>query len=192
MSGSSAGLVCFSVGEEVELKGGRFKVVYIHTKKNRITLEGIAKEKGKRKMERSLYLTDEQYLELLKRIRKDLDKIESIFVEDSTVNVGLCAGVLSKSGNWYKDKYVTLETALWPEAFKKIGKVQCENPQMFKMKYRGDGHSCPLDERKGATDGCFYHCRAFKNRKLGVEEVKRLYDERIREVDDEFRKDKRT
>lgn len=38
------GFVSFVVGEEFEIKGGRFKLVYVNVGKNRITLQGIPKK----------------------------------------------------------------------------------------------------------------------------------------------------
>jgi len=140
-----------------------------------------------------MYLTDKQYLELLIRIRADLDKIEKVEVEDctdigykhTTVNVGVCASVPMKGLGWSKDKYTTLETAKWPEAFKTIGKVKYSYPQQFAMKYRGNDHKCPLDGRHKADGlgfgyGCFYRCRAFNEKSITLKEIKELYDKAIR------------
>lgn len=139
----------------------------------------------------SLYLTDEQYLDLLKKIRKDLEGLQEVFADDCTItgmkhtisNVGLCAGVETESG-WSKDKYTTRETAMWPEDFDKIDKVKYPYPQQFTMKYRQDKHRCPLDNRKkGGFDGCFYTCMIFKPVKgktvPTIEEIKVMYDKQI-------------
>ena len=143
------------------------------------------------KEDNELYLTDKQYLDLLKRIRKDLDEIQVIYAEDCTMigykhtitNVGLCASE-ETDGGWSKAKYVTRETAMWPKEFDKIGEVRYENPQMFTMKYTGVNHKCPLDARSNkGGDGCFYHCRAFKDKNLTIAEVKRLYDEVIAKIE---------
>ena len=145
------------------------------------------------KEDTDLHLTDAQYLDLLKKVRASLDELKTIESEDSTEtgfkhtasNVGLCAGVLAKSGTSYKDKFVTLETAMWPKYFKQIGKVPYENPQMYSMKYRGDGHRCPMEHdrpfSKGFSGGCFYRCRVFsgKNRTPTIEEAKQMYDNEI-------------
>ena len=134
-----------------------------------------------------MYLTDGQYLNLMIRIRKDLDTMTKIYAEDSTTigckhtitNIGLCAGE-EVEGGWSKAKYVTRETAMWPKDFDKIGKVEWPYPQQFVMKYRGRGHKCPLDTRGGKTsDGCFYKCLAFKDKTLTLDRVKKLYDIKI-------------
>lgn len=125
-----------------------------------------------------LHLTDIQYLSLMKRIRKSLDKIEKIDADDCTiigmkhtiVNVGLCA-----------KGFTTRDTAMWPEDFDKIGKTKYPYPQQTSMKYREEKHRCPLDKRKIGNFGwgCFYSCRAFQDKNLILNEVKRLYDETI-------------
>jgi transcription antitermination factor NusG len=38
-------MITFSIGDEVKIKGGKFKIVYINAGKNRITLEGIPYKK---------------------------------------------------------------------------------------------------------------------------------------------------
>ncbi len=136
-----------------------------------------------------MYLTDEQYLDLMKKIRKDIDGVTEIFAEDSTMignkytitNIGLCAEAFDEKGSVFsKSKYVTRETAMWPKDFDKIGKVKYDYPQMFAMKYRQSNQLCPLDKRnKGGFNGCFYTCRAFKDKTLTMQEVKCLYDEAI-------------
>jgi hypothetical protein len=144
-----------------------------------------------KKVDTSMYLTDAQYLDLMKRIRADLGKVKKIIAIDcneigckhTLTNVGLCAGEETEGG-WSKDKYTTRATAMWVKEFDRIGKSRYEHPQMFTMKYRQDRHRCPLDKRRTA-DGlgygcsCFYHCRAFKDKKLTIAEVKKLYDEQI-------------
>ena len=136
-------------------------------------------------------LTDEQYLDLMRRIRVDLNNIDNIEFDDCTIigmkhtisNVGLCAGEETKAG-WAKDKYVTRETAMWQKDFDKIGKVKWEYPQQFTMKYRGDKHRCPLDRRpNGGANGCFFTCMLFKPKpkeSITLEKIKRLYDKQIR------------
>jgi len=138
---------------------------------------------------KDIHLTDEQYLDLLKRIRQDLDTIKEIEAVDCSdvgnkythVNVGLCAGVLTPNG-WYKDKYTTIETAMWPTDFGTAGKSKYVYPQQFAMKYRKRNHKCPLDKRKKEdySIGCFYSCLAFKEKNLTVEAVKKLYDKTIK------------
>ena len=143
-------------------------------------------------MSEKLNLTDQQYLDLMKHVRADLNSIDKIFAEDSTEtgfkhtvsNVGLCTGVISKSGTWYKAKFLTRETALWPKEFDKIGKVEYENPQMFTRKYVGNDHRCPFDKREdGGGCGCFYVCRLFRPKRgqpLKMQKIKDLYDKQIK------------
>ena len=66
---------------------------------------------------------------------------------------------------------------MWPEEFKKIGKIDAEYPQMFATKYRQDAHKCPLDKSNEGSLGCFFSCRAFQSdgEKLTLEKVKELY-----------------
>jgi len=147
-------------------------------------------EKKMTRLTNNIHLTDEQYLDLLKRIRQDLDTIKEIEAVDCTdignkhtqVNVGLCAGVLTPNG-WYKDKYTTIETAMWPSDFRTVGKSKHMYPQQFAMKYRKHNHKCPLDKRKKGdySIGCFYSCLAFKEKNLTIEAVKKLYDRTIAE-----------
>ena len=139
----------------------------------------------------SIYLTDKQYLELLQKLRIDLDKTEKILFEDSTetgykhtvTNVGLCAGEATET-NWSKDKHLTRETAMWPKEFDKIGKVKYESPQMFTRKYKRKNHKCPFAEKGTNTDGCFYRCKIFQKKyKIpSIEEAKQMYDKCIDEV----------
>ena len=139
-----------------------------------------------------MYLTDKQYLELMKKIRIDLDKIKNIEAIDCTdmgfkhtlTNVGLCAGE-EVNGGWSKDKYVTRETAMWPKDFDKIGKSKYPYPQQFTMKYRRGNHMCPFDNGKPSKGlmsyGCFYRCLIFqkKYQTPNLKEVKKMYDKAI-------------
>lgn len=134
-----------------------------------------------------MYLTDQQYLDLLKSIRKDLDSIDKVYAYDSTqignkfteTNCGLCA--VDDDGH---DRHVTEETAMWPKDFKRQGKTEYPYPQQFARKYRKEKHKCPLDDREGKhSDGCFYNCLAFNKKNLSIKEVKRLYDEMIKKVE---------
>jgi len=147
------------------------------------------------KIDTELYLTDEQYLDLLKKVRKDLEGLREVFADDCTItgmkhtisDVGLCAGVETESG-WAKDKYTIRETAMWPKDFDKIGKVKWPYPQQFTMKYRQDWHRCPLDRRENPNvNGCFYTCMIFKLKKdekvLSINEIKKLYDNQIAKVE---------
>lgn len=124
-------------------------------------------------MAKSIYLTDAQYLDLLKRARAHLDTIDEAYGYDSTVpgckftdsNIGLC-----------NDSLTTLEIAMWPEDF----------PTRPTMKYRKERHKCPLDWRTGSgSDGCFYTCLHFRRGLKDLDKIKALYDQRIKEVEDE-------
>lgn len=118
-----------------------------------------------------IYLTDSEYLNLLKRARQRLDQVKEIRCEDSTEigfkhtlsNVGLC-----------DDGLTTKEIALFPKEF----------PKRCSMKYQGRNHKCPLDGRKksgilGWGNGCFFKCLLFQGHLNDIKEIKRLYDKRI-------------
>ena len=146
-------------------------------------------------------LTDKQFLDLLQKIRADLDSITEVDEDDCTMtgnkythcNVGICAREDSGAG-WMKDKYTTLETSIWPKDFKKqFNKPKDDRgreyiyPQMFARKNRGSDHKCPLDGRKskgnlGWNHSCFYSCMIFQKAKSdrpNLEEIKGLYDKEI-------------
>ena len=119
-------------------------------------------------MDEDIFLTDQQYLTTLKLGRNLLNTIKKadgfdcniIGCKNTETNIGLC-----------NPELVTKETSLWPE--RKV------------MKYRKNHHKCPLDWRtldKLGTNGCFYTCRFFKKKEFNIENIKRLYDERILEV----------
>jgi len=118
--------------------------------------------------ERNIHLTDEQYLELLKRARKHLDSVKKVESDDCTMpgnkytdtNVGLC-----------NDFLTTLDIAMWPDEFPHSRRT---------MKYRGTHHKCPLDTRprtRKSQNGCFYTCRIFKGGLKDLKTIKKLYDE---------------
>lgn len=125
-----------------------------------------------------LHLSDQEYLELLKRGRKFLDKLKRISGYDSTAignKFTECDGGL---GN---DLLTTKDIAMWPEDF----------PHRRSMKYRQEHHKCPLDMRPVSREfrsGCFYTCMIFskKVKTPTVEEAKKLYDKRIEEVEQEL------
>jgi len=125
------------------------------------------------------YLTDEQYLDLLRRARKRLDLVKDVWCEDSVdvgfkhtkSNVGLCNNGLTTKG-----------IALFPREF----------PGRREMKYRGWKHKCPLDGRKkvdflGWGFGCFFGCLLFKSHLGDLGVIKRLYDEQIRLTEKEVK-----
>ncbi len=109
----------------------------------------------------NLELTNKQYYNLLLKIRNTVDDLnfkpycyDSITIGDKFTksNCGLC-----------NEDYTELETALFPDDFKKYGRKS--------RKYRKKNHKCPFDLRFGTdgkdfTDygwGCFYHCFLFGN-----------------------------
>ena len=152
--------------------------------------------KGSKMEDNDIYLTDEQYLDLLKKVREDLNRIKKIVAIDSDqtgnkhtfTNCGLCTGYIGRGECWSRDTHVTMETALFPEDFKKKGKTR-PYPQQFSMKYRKDQHRCPLDSKKGSRDamasGCFYRCMIFqrKFRTPTIKEMKRMYDKIIQKAE---------
>jgi hypothetical protein len=122
---------------------------------------------------RDLYITDDQYLSLLKSIRAKLDftnkasgfDCTDIGNKDTQCNVGMCS-----------DEHTTKELALFPEQF----------PSRKAMKYTEQHHKCPLDWRPVSTEfrsGCFYTCMFFKRGLRNIETIKGLYDEEIARVE---------
>jgi len=136
-----------------------------------------------------LELTNKQYHNLLLKIRNTVNSPNfQPYCYDSTTigdkytesNCGLC-----------NDAYTTLETALFPEEYKKYGRRS--------RKYRKKNHKCPFDLRFG-TDGkgfihynwgCFYHCFLFGNgiefKELGknkddVDFIRKLVEETIEKL----------
>lgn len=123
-------------------------------------------------MSRDINLTDDQYLELLQRIRSSLDNVPRVSGYDCTdignkstdVNVGLC-----------NEEFTTLDTALFPD----------EYPERLASKYREDHHRCPLDYRameQLTLQGCFYTCSYFKRGLKDIPTIKSLYDAEIKRV----------
>lgn len=126
-----------------------------------------------------LYLTKEEYLTVLKRVRAKIARIkkseEEVWGYDDTTmgqkntecNVGLC----------HDDPEIfTKEMNLWPEQY----------PERVAPKYLQDDCCCPLSKRQHlGSSGCFYRCKFFKDklRDLGV--ILTLYDQRIAELEGE-------
>lgn len=118
-----------------------------------------------------LYLTDAQYVEMLRRMRQIVSAPNWVGTghddttpgdKSTTTNGGLCADRL----------YATPETVMFPSQF----------PHRTSLKYRREEHLCPLDERMtdpkkrgmngGGSWGCFYTCRIFRGRRpLGSKEA---------------------
>lgn len=107
-------------------------------------------------MGKSIYLNDEQYLNLLEKVESNVSNFDTFYVYDSTdignkyttSNIGLC-----------NDDYTDLGNAMFPKDFLKYGRKG--------MKYRKDKHVCPFDSRllkleKGIevsmANGCYYTC----------------------------------
>lgn len=119
---------------------------------------------------KELYLTNNQYLNILDMIENKLNNKTNISICDSNTigdkytssNIGLC-----------NDEFTTLRTALFLEDFKKYGRND--------MKYRLDNHACPFDNRirepykkhglMSLGRGCYYTC-SLKNNKLSNEQLK--------------------
>lgn len=119
-----------------------------------------------------LYLTDKQYLVVLRRVRKRIaESTEEVTgYDDTTVgckhtycSVGLCCD---------DPKVYTKEMNLFPEQY----------PGRVSDKYRKDEHFCPLSG-KGVSSGCFYNCLFFKRHLVDRGTILELYDNRIREVE---------
>lgn len=116
-------------------------------------------------MDKEIYLSDEQYLQLLYIGRTHLDGVKHVYAEDSTctgnkyttTNVGLC-----------NEELCTKEIALWPHKW----------PGRKTIKYRASGQKCPLDTRVSGdtSSGCFYHCVIFQKKCTDIEHIKQLYD----------------
>lgn len=103
-----------------------------------------------------LYLTDEQYLRILKRIRV------TVTSEGFEVGCSDCTLVGQKSTDsncgFCNDAYTERDMALFPDQF----------PGRRTMKYRGKNHRCPFDMRDnpdilGWGYGCFFECYLFRH-----------------------------
>lgn len=111
---------------------------------------------------KDIYLTDEQYLKLLDKVKDLVIREDSYFVFDSTTigdkyttsNIGLC-----------NEELTDLDTALFPNEFKNYNR-KC-------MKYKKEHHLCPFDNRiklietKETTNmlnGCYYTCSLQKKK----------------------------
>ena len=123
-----------------------------------------------------LYLTDKEYLIVLKRLRakiaKDTNKVSGY--DDTTIgskhtecNVGLCRDdpeVYTKEMNLFPDQY----------------------PLRVSPKYRDkcgeNKHYCPLS-KKHKSWGCFYDCLYFQNRLTDRKKILELYEKRIAELE---------
>lgn len=133
-----------------------------------------------------MYLTNEQYLEILNVIEKELNKnINPNIFDNDTIgnkytnsNIGFC-----------NDNFTTYETALFPDDFLKFNRKT--------LKYRLKPHACPFDNRVrnlyekeedtsiNLGSGCFYTC-CLNNNKLSNQELK----EYVKDTREKFLKNK--
>jgi len=123
-----------------------------------------------------LYLTDEQYSRLLKKIKETVNRSDfEVYCYDSTYpgdkyiesNCGLC-----------NDEFTELDTALFSESF----------PSRKTMKYRKEYHKCPFDLRSMSDEfrsGCFDDCYLFKNQYKGhnLDVIIQMVEETILEAE---------
>jgi len=124
-----------------------------------------------------LYLTDEQYLRLLVKVKETVNKpdfevhrFDSTFPGDKYTesNCGLC-----------NDEFCELDMALFPEQF----------PERKTTKYREQWHKCPFDTRPMTSEfksGCFYTCYLFDKQygEHDVELMKEMIEETFWEVEE--------
>lgn len=119
-----------------------------------------------------LYLTDKQYLVVLRRVRKRIaESTEEVTgYDDTTVGskhthceAGLCCD---------DPKVYTKEMNLFPDQY----------PGRVSDKYRKEEHYCPLAGRKNSS-GCFYGCLFFKEHLTDKKKILALYDQRIIELE---------
>ena len=137
----------------------------------------------------NLYLSTEQYLSALKKLRdkiangEELVDVDDDFPgnKDSWCSWGLCTN--------NPEVFPDPQSHLWPEEF--------IEQQRFAPKYRGPNQWCPLDSRirdgkphgeaESPGSGCFYRCMVFSPKKYhGPKDrasVLKLYDNQIAEVD---------
>jgi hypothetical protein len=123
-----------------------------------------------------LYLTNEQYINAMKRIRNLIsDGKELIAIDDNTIGskCTTCTwGLCSEEPDAWPDR----EDMLFPE----------QHPQRISVKYTETNQRCPIDERdllNRDMNGCFFTCRIFKGKNLSRKEVIKLYDQRIIEAE---------
>lgn len=129
-------------------------------------------------MSDDLKMSDNRYLEALKRIRKSIaDGCPLMFCNSDTIGDkhNECSwGLCSDDPQHWPDP----EDHLWPDQFVKNGRVA---PKYLKVH-----QPCPMDRRMQAgnldINGCFWTCRIFrskKNPKPTREQALALYDEAI-------------
>ena len=108
-------------------------------------------------MNENIYLTDEQYTNILRKIWESLkddnfkvSRWDSTFPGDqyTTSNIGFC-----------NDDFTEMDTALFPDQF----------PKSKDRKYRLSNHKCPFDLREddngsGWGSSCFIRCYLFRTK----------------------------
>ena len=125
------------------------------------------------------YLPWDRLLLSLKRMRDRIAAGLNLRYEDSnevgnkytTATWGQCSDE--------KEQWPDKEDHIWPDEFAEQGRVA--------PLYRdgANGQKCPFDTHPTGSDGCFYHCRIFKNRKFNDgrlptrKEALELYDKEI-------------
>lgn len=124
---------------------------------------------------RNMYLTDEQYISILEKIRNTVNQPGfQIKTEDCTIMGSW--HTLSNCGFCNLD-YVTRKTALFPDDF----------PERRFFKFRQNYHGCPFDQRfinqdkadLGYDKGCFYSCALFATNRPSLEKIKAMADRAI-------------
>lgn len=126
-------------------------------------------------MNKKLYLTNKQYLDILDMIENKLNNKVNPNIYDNTIvgdkstnsNIGLC-----------NEEFTTLQTALFPNDYKKYNRKD--------MKYTLNNHACPFDNRVRNPDnkngsmnlgcGCYYTC-CLKNNKYSNEKLKEYVED---------------
>lgn len=134
------------------------------------------------KYDKSLYLTDEQYMAILLKIKAKIseDKFKPFCYDSITpgnkftrTNCGFC-----------NEEFTDKKTALFPESF----------PKRMTMKYRRGNHKCPFDMREELSDlswgnGCFYKCYLFKLKVHEVDVMRVMVEEIIKKVGEQHSRD---
>lgn len=114
----------------------------------------------------SKYLTTEQYVGVLKRIRKTIESEKLIRdKDDPDCNWGMC----SKRQEHYPDP----ELHIFPNDFDDYGRMSALSC--------GNDVKCPMRVSDLGGSGCFYDCRVFtrKHKVPTREEALKLYDDAI-------------
>jgi len=115
-----------------------------------------------------LYLTDEQYVSILKKIEATVMQKDFVVRCDDSVAIG-AKGTYSNCGFCNED-YTDKETALFPSQY----------PDRKTMKYRKDNHKCPFDARGtvnflGYGSGCFFNCYLFEHKRKQDWKIKTIH-----------------